>query len=1165
MDTKTDPWQVPAGKFLSLVNSVFTTGGRLTKRNGYQLLTSLSGASYLTTLNDNLTAIGDSVYAYSQPTNSWVEKENYYPVGLSTLSLVRNSLSQTQADTAVSNGLACTAYTETGNGSTTYKFVVADAVTGQNIVPPTLIPASSGTVAGAPRVFVLGEYFIIVFTRLVSSTYHLSYVTVSSLNPSGSNLPTNDIAAAYVPSSGLNWDGVVVEQNLYVAYNTTTGGQSVSITYLTLEEAILGDAAQAPANFTGYTATLMSVCADTTGSNPAIYASFYNSGTSTGYAVSVDINLNTLMLPVEIISSGTIENLASAAQNGTCTIYSEVSNTYGYDSTIPTNYINAVSVTPSGVPVTFHSVFSSGAGTITASSATGLSNGMYLVDVTTPAHISPNTTFTISSTTLTLSADTAGNSASSPGDEMMAQAVTLSSVTHLVRSVGIASKAFIVDGTIYLLTAYESSAASGAGYQPTYFLVNASTSVSTAPVVVAKVAYSNGGGYLPSGIPSVTVSGDTAQVAYLYKDLIESQAPAGQQSLGLQAPAVYTQTGINLATFTLGSTDIGSIELANTLQLTGGFGWMYDGYQPVEENFFLWPDSVEATVSYASLTPTGTVSSGSKVITSVSSTSGVGYGMAVSGTDIPSGTTVVSWTSNTITMSKAATGNGSGETITLSGNITGQPSGWVSGFPAYYVQAIYSWTDQQGNEYHSAPSIPVAIGPLSNENTYIFTYNIPTLRLTYKTASPIRIRVYRWSVANQAYYEVTQITQPTLNSLSADYVTVVDALADASIVGNNLIYTTGSVVEDVNSPASSIMTIFDTRAWKVDAEDPNLLWYSKQIIEGVPVEWSDLFTYYVAPNVGVSGSTGPITALFPMDDKLIIFKSDSIYFINGTGPDNTGANSLYPTSPYFITSTVGCTDQQSIVLTPNGLMFQSNKGLWLLDRNLGASYIGADVERFNGSVVNSAINVPDETQIRFTLDTGQTLMFDYYYQQWGIFTGVPAISSCVFQNLHTFINSYGEVYQENPGSYVDGDIPVLMSFVTAWLNLNLLQGYTRFRDFYFLGEYYSPHKLFCAVAYDYNSSPLHSTIITPQNFSSSTPSPFGVPVPVGGPTSLEQWRVHAKKQLCQSFQLTVQEAFDPTYGTVAAGAGFTFTGITCNVVVKKSTRPIRAASTAGMS
>src|ERR1700677_556451 len=135
---------------------------------------------------------------------------------------------------------------------------------------------------------------------------------------------------------------------------------------------------------------------------------------------------------------------------------------------------------------------------------------------------------------------------------------------------------------------------------------------------------------------------------------------------------------------------------------------------------------------------------------------------------------------------------------------------------------------------------------------------------------------------------------------------------------------------------------------------------------------SDLLTFYIAPNAGTTTSTGPMKCIFPMDDKLIIFKQNAMYYINGTGPDNTGANSQY-SQAIFITSTVGCANQNSIVFIPQGLMFQSDKGIWLLGRDLSTNYIGAPVENTNQYLITSATTIPGTTQVRFTLNNGTAL------------------------------------------------------------------------------------------------------------------------------------------------------------------------------------------------
>lgn len=645
------------------------------------------------------------------------------------------------------------------------------------------------------------------------------------------------------------------------------------------------------------------------------------------------------------------------------------------------------------------------------------------------------------------------------------QAGVLGTAAVINRGVGLASKAFLYSGTIYLLEVYSTV------YQPTYFLSDSSGHT------IAKVAYSNGSGYYALGLPSVTVLDGLAYVSYLIKDLIT----AINKSQGNTSPsAVYSQTGINLVSFQIGTSDIVSSEIGGNLNLTGGFLWSYDGYSPVEQGFHLWPD-----------------------------------------------------------MDPNYLGSGSSKAFTFSaagGNITTQK---------YFYIATYEWADNQGNVFRSAPSIPAPVEAVDlTGSTNTITINVPTLRLTYKTANPIKIVLYRWSAGQQTYYAVkSPAVAPTLNDPTVDSVAIVDTLADPAIIGNPILYTTGGVIENIGPPACDATTLFDNRLWLIDSEDKNLLWYSKQVIEATPVEMSDLLTIFVAPTTGSQGSTGPMRALGAMDDKLVVFKDDAIYYINGTGPDNTGANSQYSQAT-FITSTVGSANQQSIVFMPKGLMFQSDKGIWLLGRDLSTTYVGAPVEAFNSSIVVSALCIPGTNIVLFDLDTGQTLMYDYFYDQWGTFTGAKSISSTLYQAKKTFINSYGLVFQETPGIYLDGSNPVLMSFVTGWLNLAGLQGYQRAYYFYLLANYFTAHKLFIQIAYDYAESPSQGMVISPDNFTGSFGSDtlYGGSPAYGGSSTLEQWRVFFQQGKCQAFQIYLNEIYDATHGP-NSGAGFSLSGL----------------------
>lgn len=1009
IDLKTDDKQVRPGKFVRLVNSVFDKVGRLTKRAGFPRLSALpdSNTSFLTTFNGNLQAIGTELLA-SAGNTGWADKGSVHPIRVATMPLIRNSLNQIQCDAAVSLvGTVCTVYSESNGSSTVYKYVVAEASTGQNIIAPTLITPSSGTVTNSPRVLLLGNYFVILFGTLISATTHLQYLALSTLTGEVAKV-AQDVSTSFTPSTTLAYDAVVTNNSMYIAWNgAAASGIRVAVlnSFLALSTTTIVDGA--------HVATLMSVTADDSDPGvPIIWLSYYASGTGNAYSMALSTTITPVLAATNTITGGSVLNITATAQDGVLQIAYELANNYGYDSAVPSHILKARSLTQGG---------------------------------------------------------------------------SLSSAVVVARSLGLASKGFLATQggatKAFCLATYQSP------YQPTYFLVDLTDSLSSAPIPIAKLAYSNGGGYLVLGLPNVTLDADGAyHIPYLFKDVVQSVNKNTNVPSGSQVAGIYSQTGINLASFTFTTAGLAAAEVGNNLNLSGGFGWAYDGYLPVEQNFFLYPDSVEAT------------------------------------------------------------------TATTGGHLADQ---------IYFYVATYEWTDNQGNAFRSAPSIPITI-TTTGGNVSTNTVYVPYLRLTYKIANKPKIVLYRWSTAQQSYYQVTSISTPTLNDTTNDYATITDTLADATILGNNLLYTTGGVVENINPPPSDIVTVFDTRLWVLDAEDPNLFWYSKTVVEAAPVEMSDLFTLFINPNIGVQGPTGPVTAAAPMDDKLIIFKESAINYINGTGPDATGANNNY-SQPIFITSTVGCSNARSIVMTPAGLMFQSNKGIWLLDHNLVTKYIGAEVEDFNGVDVTSAVAVPGTNQVRFGLADGVTLMYDYYVDQWGMFEGIPSISATIYNDLHTIVDSYGNVSQESPNTYLDGDNPVLMSFKTGWLQLAGLRGYMRAYWLFLLGTYLTPHKLQVEVGYDYENSPQQSYLLAPGNYA----GPYGDDPVYGGDgtssyggKSLETFRIFLERQRCKAFQLSIQEVFDPSHGT-AAGPGLTLSGISAIVGVKKAWAPIDSTHSFG--
>lgn len=969
LDLKTDPNQVAAGKMLALQNITFASG-QLQKRAGFADLSLLppgTNSTTLSTLNGTLLTTGSNLYAYSSETNQWLNRGLVQPVSLTVSPLVRNSTSQSAADTAVApSGISCTVYKD-ASGS---YYQINDALTGQIIVNQTSLP-STATMA---RAFVLGSHFVITYLRTVSATPHLQYIAIPLNNPTnpGSAL---DLSTSV---SGLTagYDGVVANNSLYVAWNGSDGGGAIRITYLssTLTQGTTVIIA-------GKTADLLSITADNSSSTPVIWVSIWDTTSNNGWAFARTPMLVQVLAPVQIITGLELTELTSVATAGVLYFYYQETNTYSFSS-VRTDLVHKNTITQAG---------------------------------------------------------------------------SVGSASIMLRGVGLASKAFYYNSTKYMMLAFQSA------FQPTYFLSDSDGNV------IMKLAYSNGGGYQTNQIlPSASINDDIVSIAYLLKDLLVSV----NKSVDANAPGgIYSQTGVNLAKFSINIDGQLNSEIANSLQLTGGFVWQYDAVKPVEHGFHLWPEDLKVT------------------------------------------------------------------TATTGGSITDQE---------YFYAFTYEWTDAQGMLQRSAPSVATSI-TTAGGNTSTNTIKVPTLRITYKVSPNfVRIVGYRWSTAQQVFYQFTSITNPTLNSTTVDSVTITDTLADSSILGNSILYTTGGVLENIAAPANVGSTLYRSRQWIIDAEDPNLLWFSKQVLSGTPVEFSDLLTLYVSPSAITQGAaTGPCTVLSAMDDKLIIFKKNAIYYVTGNGPDITGANDDF-SDPVFITSSVGCINPNSIVFMPQGVMFQgsNSNGIWILGRNLSTEYIGAGVEAYNSLKVKSAITVPGTTEVRFTLEDGSVLMYDYYYQQWGTFNGVPAISSTVFEAAHTYLNSDGQVRQQTPGMYKDGSRPVLVSFTTAWLKLTNLQGFQRAYFFYFLGNFVSPHKLNVQMAYDYAVGTQQSTIITPLNQAVyyGDDVNFGSGSPYGGTASVEQWRVFFQKQKCQSVQITVNEIYNAAPG-IPPGAGFTMSGL----------------------
>jgi len=436
----------------------------------------------------------------------------------------------------------------------------------------------------------------------------------------------------------------------------------------------------------------------------------------------------------------------------------------------------------------------------------------------------------------------------------------------------------------------------------------------------------------------------------------------------------------------------------------------------------------------------------------------------------------------------------------------------------YQYVAVYMWTDKFGQVHRSAPSIPITVTLSAGGAVQAQDIEIPTLRITEKT--DVVVELYRTEDLGSVFYKVSSSTifdynLPLLNSM-----TITDYESDTSLISREILYTTGGILDNFASPASSIVEIFTNRLVLAGLENPNQVQYSKIRFENQPVEFNDALVI----NVNTLG--GAIESLFAFNDKLLIFKKSAIYFISGDGPNNLGQQDSF-TEPELVSADVGCVDRNSVVLTPMGVMFKSVKGLYLLDRGLQLTYIGAPVEGFNSYRIRDADIIAENNQVVFITDNRIALVYDYIMQQWTTFTNHGGQASLVLNSDYYYLRTDKTLFKKNNDIFHDNGTSVKMSLTTGWMSFADMQNFKRVYRMEMLGSFYSPHKIKVTATYDFEEGTEHSKTIDTADFidisTYGEDSPYGTGTPYGSLGSVYQFRLDFNKQKCESIKIKIED------------------------------------------
>lgn len=486
------------------------------------------------------------------------------------------------------------------------------------------------------------------------------------------------------------------------------------------------------------------------------------------------------------------------------------------------------------------------------------------------------------------------------------------------------------------------------------------------------------------------------------------------------------------------------------------------------------------------------------------------------------------------------------------------PSGVAGGLESlktYSWVVIYEYIDERGQRMRSVRSQILTGSPGGLLTSMDLVISPLTLTLRQQTTTPLSrvvIRIYRTEgdstgaeVAFHAIHSIDLIPAALDNDpFAAGDITFNDGVPDATILGNEVLYTVGGALDnDTPWGGATYLWRHGPRLYACGGEDPEIVWASKEEVAGEPAQFSLGLQSRVAGDEIIGGAS--------LDGLNVLFSEEAIYGISGDGPNDTGNPQTGTFSiPEPIASDAGCITARSIIDTPAGIMFQSRRGIMLLDRSRNIKYVGKPVEdtlRTFPLVIWSCL-LPRTGHVFFGVagvEAQRVLAYDYVYDRWSERT-YPASwglsDGIVYQERLTILRSNGRVYQETPGTFTDDTAWFGQVLETGWISYGSQQGYKRLWRTILLTERRSAHGLTVEFAYDYGAyEPADTVTLTAAETLAAG----------------DQIRIHMKHQKGEAWRFRISET-NPGAG---AGEGFVAIGLGFEVGLMPGVQRLPAIAT----
>jgi hypothetical protein len=461
-----------------------------------------------------------------------------------------------------------------------------------------------------------------------------------------------------------------------------------------------------------------------------------------------------------------------------------------------------------------------------------------------------------------------------------------------------------------------------------------------------------------------------------------------------------------------------------------------------------------------------------------------------------------------------------------------------TGTYSYFI--CYSFMDAAGLLHRSAP-VPMnggqGVTPHGGEaiNLHILNYSATWRDLSIP--GQVYADIFRTTDGGPTFFFLARVQ--VSNTIQPYTLYGPDSQSDQDLQVSSVMYITGGVLDNVIPPSPAFGCVHRSRYAIVDETLRNV-WFTKQASASLAPGYNEAL---IVP----FPEGGDITQIASLDDKFVAFKDHSIWIMYGDGPAQTGQGSDW-TIPQKVASDVGCVTWQSLVLTPVGLMFRAENGIYLLDRGCSVSFIGVNVVDTlrDFPLVTSATLVPDSTQVRFTCTNGESsiaIIYDYLLKQWTthIYAQltspvISAVQTYEVPSQFTLQTQDGNLWQEHlptdAEAYYDQDASGATHFVTtsvstAWVKVQL-ENYQQLKWIQFMGIQNDACGLQMNLSINYDPAVVQTSLWN------DTDLQF---LPIQGNV---QFYTAGQFNMCMSAQITV---FDTVPTTPNSGQGMRFIGL----------------------